>query len=164
MPATIHPMLAESVEKPFDGAEWLFEIKWDGYRAIAFIERTGKVRLVSRNQNDLTPRYPELKDCRASSRRRRRFWMAKWWRSMKTGKASFQFDAAAHGISSRRKAVPLRTLMCPCCTTRSICCISTATTGGVFRWRSASASWRRWWWRATSCATPIITKTRQGPV
>jgi bifunctional non-homologous end joining protein LigD len=54
-------MLAESVAEPFDGAEWLFEIKWDGYRAIAFIEN-GKVRLVSRNQNDLTARYPELKD------------------------------------------------------------------------------------------------------
>ncbi len=61
MPAAIHPMLAESVTEPFDGAEWLFEIKWDGYRAIAFIEN-GKARLVSRNQNDLTPRYPELKD------------------------------------------------------------------------------------------------------
>jgi bifunctional non-homologous end joining protein LigD len=61
MPSTIHPMLAESVDKPFDGAEWLFEIKWDGYRAIAFMN-DGKVRLVSRNQNDLTPRYPELKD------------------------------------------------------------------------------------------------------
>ena len=61
MPVRIHPMLAEAVEKPFDGAEWLFEIKWDGYRAIAFIDG-GKVRLVSRNQNDLTPRYPELKD------------------------------------------------------------------------------------------------------
>ena len=61
MPATIHPMLAESVEKPFDGAEWLFEIKWDGYRAVAFIA-DGKVKLVSRNQNDLTARYPELKN------------------------------------------------------------------------------------------------------
>ena len=61
MPTTIHPMLAESIDEPFDGADWLFEIKWDGYRAIAFIEN-GKVRLVSRNQNDLTPRYPELKD------------------------------------------------------------------------------------------------------
>jgi bifunctional non-homologous end joining protein LigD len=61
MPTAIHPMLAESVEKPFDGKEWLFEIKWDGYRAIAFIS-DGKVRLVSRNQNDLTPRYPELVD------------------------------------------------------------------------------------------------------
>jgi bifunctional non-homologous end joining protein LigD len=61
MPAKIHPMLAESVAKPFDDPDWLFEIKWDGYRSIAFIEN-GKVRLVSRNQNDLTPRYPELKD------------------------------------------------------------------------------------------------------
>jgi len=61
MPATIHPMLAESIDEPFDGEDWLFEIKWDGYRAIAFIEN-GKARLVSRNQNDLTPRYPELKD------------------------------------------------------------------------------------------------------
>ncbi len=54
-------MLAESIDRPFDGVEWLFEIKWDGYRAIAFIEN-GKVRLVSRNQNELTGRYPELKD------------------------------------------------------------------------------------------------------
>jgi bifunctional non-homologous end joining protein LigD len=61
MPAKIRPMLAEPVDAPFDGVEWLFEIKWDGYRAIAFIE-DGKVRLVSRNQNDLTTRYPELKD------------------------------------------------------------------------------------------------------
>jgi bifunctional non-homologous end joining protein LigD len=61
MPTKIHPMLAESVDAAFEGAEWLFEIKWDGYRAIAFIE-DGDVRLVSRNQNDLTPRYPELSD------------------------------------------------------------------------------------------------------
>jgi bifunctional non-homologous end joining protein LigD len=61
MPTAIYPMLAESVTEPFDGAQWLFEIKWDGYRAIAFLEN-GKVRLVSRNQNDLTGRYPELKD------------------------------------------------------------------------------------------------------
>ncbi len=53
-------MLATAIEKPFDGEDWLFEIKWDGYRAVAFIEN-GTVRLVSRNQNDLTPRYPELK-------------------------------------------------------------------------------------------------------
>jgi bifunctional non-homologous end joining protein LigD len=61
MPTTIHPMLAESIDEPFDGPDWLFEIKWDGYRAVAFIEN-GKARLVSRNQNDLTPRYPELKN------------------------------------------------------------------------------------------------------
>src|ERR1039458_5417902 len=57
----IHPILAPPVDEAFDGAEWLFEIKWDGYRAIAFIDQ-GKLRLVSRNQNELTERFPELKD------------------------------------------------------------------------------------------------------
>src|SRR3989441_6993888 len=61
MPAAIHPMLATSIEKPFDDPEWLFEIKWDGYRAVSFL-KDGKARLVSRNQNDLTARYPELHD------------------------------------------------------------------------------------------------------
>lgn len=60
MPSTIHPMMAFSTEKPFDNDEWLFEIKWDGYRAIAFLDN-GSARLVSRNQNDLTGRYPELR-------------------------------------------------------------------------------------------------------
>jgi bifunctional non-homologous end joining protein LigD len=65
MPAAIHPMLATSVEKPFDNPEWLFEIKWDGYRAVSFIQ-DGKVRLVSRNQNDLTGEFPELHELSAS--------------------------------------------------------------------------------------------------
>jgi bifunctional non-homologous end joining protein LigD len=61
MPTTIHPMLATSVDEPFDGPAWLFEIKWDGYRAIAFID-DGRVRLVSRNQNDLTAQFSELRE------------------------------------------------------------------------------------------------------
>jgi bifunctional non-homologous end joining protein LigD len=59
MPTAVHPMLATSVEKPFDDPGWLFEIKWDGYRAVSFIH-DGKARLVSRNQNDLTGEFPEL--------------------------------------------------------------------------------------------------------
>jgi len=69
MPSVIHPMLATLVDKPFDDDEWLFEIKWDGYRAVAFIDE-GKVRLVSRNQNDLTAEYPELKDLAQNVRAR----------------------------------------------------------------------------------------------
>ncbi len=61
IPTAITPMLALVTETPFDDPNWLFEIKWDGYRAVAFIEN-GSVRLVSRNQNDLTARYPELRD------------------------------------------------------------------------------------------------------
>ena len=52
-------MLATSIDEPFDSPDWYFEIKWDGYRAIAFIEE-GRVRLVSRNQNDLTAQYADL--------------------------------------------------------------------------------------------------------
>jgi len=59
MPTAIYPMLATAVEKPFDSPDWLFEIKWDGYRAVAFIDE-GRVRFVSRNQNDLSAQYPEL--------------------------------------------------------------------------------------------------------
>ena len=60
IPTVIHPMLATSAAKAFDDPDWLFEIKWDGYRAVAFIEG-GRVRLVSRNQNDLTGQFAELK-------------------------------------------------------------------------------------------------------
>ena len=59
MPMVIHPMLATPTAKAFDNPDWLFEIKWDGYRAVAFIE-DGRVRLVSRSQNDLTAQFPEL--------------------------------------------------------------------------------------------------------
>ena len=54
-------MLATLVDKPFDDEQWLYEVKWDGYRAVAFLD-DNSVRLVSRNQNDLTMAYPELRD------------------------------------------------------------------------------------------------------
>src|SRR6267142_4074695 len=60
MPRAIHPMLATLVDEPFDDDEWLFEIKWDGYRAIAYVE-DGDARLLSRNQNRFND-YPELRD------------------------------------------------------------------------------------------------------
>jgi len=59
MPTRITPMLATPSDKAFDNLDWLFEIKWDGYRAISFIE-AGKLRLVSRNHNDLTAQFSEL--------------------------------------------------------------------------------------------------------
>ncbi|MBI2690519.1 MAG: hypothetical protein HYX29_01040 [Solirubrobacterales bacterium] len=57
-------MLATLGELP-QGEEWVYEIKWDGVRALARIDRTGRkreLRLTSRNHNDLTARYPELQD------------------------------------------------------------------------------------------------------
>ena len=60
MPRSIRPMLATLVDEPFDDKDWVFEIKWDGYRALAFIE-DGRVRLLSRNQNEYT-RFSELRE------------------------------------------------------------------------------------------------------
>ena len=54
-------MLATMFDKPFDDDAWLYEIKWDGYRAVVFLDGNS-VRLVSRNQNDLTAAYPELRE------------------------------------------------------------------------------------------------------
>ena len=42
-------------------ASWAYEIKWDGVRAIGYVEG-GRLRLESRNGNDITPRYPELRE------------------------------------------------------------------------------------------------------
>ncbi len=57
-PASIRLMLAESRERPFTAPGWLFELKLDGYRALA--ARDGSARLLSRNANDLTPCFPEV--------------------------------------------------------------------------------------------------------
>jgi bifunctional non-homologous end joining protein LigD len=48
-PREIRPMLATAVDHPFDDPNWLFEVKWDGYRAIAHVE-PGRARLTSRNR------------------------------------------------------------------------------------------------------------------
>ncbi len=49
MPRPIEPMLATPVKEPFDDPDWIFEVKWDGYRAVAEI-RDGAVSLYSRNR------------------------------------------------------------------------------------------------------------------
>jgi len=52
-------MLATLEKTVPSGQGWVFEVKWDGYRALAYI-RGGDVKLVSRNENDLTPRFPSV--------------------------------------------------------------------------------------------------------
>ncbi len=59
MPAAISPMLAEIADKPPSGEGWTFEIKWDGVRALCFLDESG-LRLVTRNGNAMTRQYPEL--------------------------------------------------------------------------------------------------------
>jgi bifunctional non-homologous end joining protein LigD len=53
-------MLATLVAQPFDDPDWLFEIKWDGFRAICTIDASAKLSLVSRNGLDLLDRFASL--------------------------------------------------------------------------------------------------------
>ncbi|WBB67898.1 non-homologous end-joining DNA ligase [Micromonospora sp. WMMD812] len=57
MPPLVRPMLATSGALP-SGPGWGYEFKWDGVRAIAYV--AGEVRLLSRNDRDITRAYPEL--------------------------------------------------------------------------------------------------------
>jgi len=61
----IEPMLLLRAEKLPEGAEWLIELKLDGYRALA-IKSGGKVQLRSRNDNDFNIRYPGIVKALAS--------------------------------------------------------------------------------------------------
>src|SRR4051812_22268401 len=59
LPHTVSPMLATSAA-PFDDAGCLFEVKWDGVRALASVTRESW-RLWGRELQDYTDRYPELR-------------------------------------------------------------------------------------------------------
>ena len=59
MSSRIEPMLATLADRPFSDPNWLFEIKWDGVRALARIENDA-LTLRSRTGVDIAKRYPEL--------------------------------------------------------------------------------------------------------
>ena len=60
-PEIVKPMLAERVDEPPTGGDWMFEIKWDGVRAVAHAMDGGLV-IRSRRGDDITKQYPELAD------------------------------------------------------------------------------------------------------
>ena len=53
-------MLPTLIDKPFDDAGWLFELKWDGIRAICALRGRGSYELISRNRLSLNHKFPEL--------------------------------------------------------------------------------------------------------
>lgn len=59
LPRVVEPMLAMEAPEPFDSPAHIFEVLWEGIRALAFIER-GDLRLQDRWGRDITHRYPEL--------------------------------------------------------------------------------------------------------
>ncbi len=60
-PATLEPMLATAVTKPPAGSNWLYEIKWDGVRALCLVQN-GKLEIQSRRGKRSERQYPEFAD------------------------------------------------------------------------------------------------------
>jgi DNA ligase D-like protein (predicted ligase)/DNA ligase D-like protein (predicted 3'-phosphoesterase) len=54
------PMLAQHAEKPFNSEDWIFEVKWDGIRAISYVD--GDLSIRSRNDKELKYNFPELEE------------------------------------------------------------------------------------------------------
>ncbi len=61
IPSRVAPMLCTLTKDPIDDPQYLYEIKWDGYRIISYADK-GKVRMDSRSAIDYTKRYPVIAD------------------------------------------------------------------------------------------------------
>jgi len=61
IPIGIKPMLATLVDEPFDDEDWVFEVKWDGYRAMAFTIKDD-VQLLSRNNKQFNEKFYPIYD------------------------------------------------------------------------------------------------------
>ncbi|MCW4005413.1 MAG: non-homologous end-joining DNA ligase [Candidatus Bathyarchaeota archaeon] len=61
MTRTYKPMLAKVADKPFTDKNWVFEVKWDGFRALAYIN-DAQLSLKSRNNKELKDIFPELQE------------------------------------------------------------------------------------------------------
>lgn len=59
-PENVVPMLARLSTLPRDDGKWAVEVKWDGVRAIAYC-KPGRLQLQTRNLNDVTAQYPEVR-------------------------------------------------------------------------------------------------------
>lgn len=57
IPIGIKPMLATLVNEPFDDPDWVYEVKWDGYRALGFSLKNGDVQLLSRNNKQFNEKF-----------------------------------------------------------------------------------------------------------
>ena len=56
IPSGVKPMLATLVNEPFDDPDWIYEVKWDGYRAVSYINK-GTVSISSRNNKSFEGKY-----------------------------------------------------------------------------------------------------------
>src|SRR5258706_641017 len=60
----VEPMLSASADVPPHNVDYIYEVKWDGIRALVYLE-DGQIRISSRNKNNITKQFPELLDAKS---------------------------------------------------------------------------------------------------
>lgn len=105
MPRELTPMLAQLADLPADDAHYAYEIKWDGIRALVYIDG-GRIRIVSRNGNDVTAQYPELKPLGAALGARGAILDGEIVALDENGRPSFQLLQGRMGRRGGRTRVP----------------------------------------------------------
>src|SRR3984957_4626566 len=96
--------LATLVDAPPTGDQWLHEIKFDGYRILAFLA-DGEVRLRTRNGNDWTPKFPTLRESIAKLKAKSAVLDLEAVVLDSTGKSSFQAMQQALGEGGNRHSI-----------------------------------------------------------
>ncbi len=99
MPGELLLAMASSTEKPFSSDDWLYEIKWDGIRALAVIEN-GSTKLISRSERSITAEYPEFQTLAKNVRARRAVLDGEIVVLDSKGRSSFQRLQARFGVEN----------------------------------------------------------------
>jgi bifunctional non-homologous end joining protein LigD len=94
-------MLPTLADRPFSDPAWIFEPKWDGFRAISFL-KDGKVRFISRNRRNLTERFPVLQEISALIKAKTAIIDGEIVALDRNGKPSFDALRNSKGPSSHR--------------------------------------------------------------
>ena len=107
MPSKIEPMKAVLVDEAFSRKGWIFENKWDGVRAVCYL-KNGSIKLISRNQKDMTLRYPELEDIPDSLAAKEAVFDGEIVVLDKSGRVDFQLLQTRFGLTNTKEIERLR--------------------------------------------------------
>jgi bifunctional non-homologous end joining protein LigD len=139
-PNDLKPMLATLESSAPKGDGWAWELKWDGIRALGYVDG-GRIRLVTRNGNDVTRRYPELRRLGEALGTRDVVLDGEIVAFGADGRPSFELlQRRMHVEGEARSAASSASYPSPtCCST---CCGSTATRSWTCRTRERRARLR----------------------
>ena len=129
MPRASRPMLAQigSGDPSERCPDWLYEIKWDGVRALCYIEDGQRAHGFAQRQRHGPPVSGAVDSAAPRRRAQTRFSTAKSPRSNERGAAQFRAAAAPHQRGRRQRDRRRSPAAIPSSFSLSICCISTAT-------------------------------------